>query len=404
MATTLTFKTPDEVADEYLTHLQGLKPTVNRDQKDSDWYIRGKVSGGVVAGVYADQRLIANDAFPQRARHDAVGRFLQQYFNRNFNPGTPSTGSVKLTVTPGSLPLSIGSQVIHDPTGNVYQTTVLFTPDLVAPTGTVAVRSIATGQSQNLINGTTLRLASPPAGYQAAASVYGADMSDGRNPETDPEAIDAILLRIRSPIRGGSITDYEQWTFEADPSVTGASVSRYPNGLGTVSVTVSAGTTDIDSAIDNDEAIVFVPSDALMDIVQAYLDAKRPVTDCVSTLKVSLLAVNVTVHVRYANGTGTTIPSGQTLTQEELVIREVSRAIYKTPSGGRKIAGGTQGYVVAADIEESVDNHLSTGPYTIGTIPILDDRDVLDLSATGPNLAISTGEQPIPGTITVVEI
>lgn len=395
-------KLPSAVGDDYLTELAALKPSVNTKQKDSDWWIRSRVVGGVVSGLYADQRLIANDAFPQRARHDALARFLDLYFAGGFLPATPAQGDVIITGTPGQVVLQ-SMQMTFPSNGNAY--TVTANTALPASTGTsvtgfVPVQSVAAGQTQALLPGAILNISSPPAGIQPTAIVGTDGLTDARDPETDDQARARIVQRIRQPLSVGRVSDYIQYAEEANPSVTSAFVLRYPFGLGTVAVYVTAGTTNIDSAIDNGQPISVIPSQSLIDEVQAYLDINRPVTDCVTVLAPVAVAVNVSVEVNYANGTGSTIPSGQTLTQEQLVQREVRRAIYKTPVGGRVI--GASGYLVASDIEQTIDVKLSAEEAETGSIPILLDRQVLPLAASGFNRALLPSEVPIPGTITVI--
>lgn len=394
----LDFKSAEDVAQEYRDELKSILPNENVDQQDSDWWIRGAVIGGVISGVYADQRLISNDAFPQRARHEALDKFLEMYFDDTFLPATESQGNVAVTGTIGST-IPAGTQLTYTPNGNAYQVTE--TTVLAATAESIPVMSVATGQNQNLNAGASLLFPSAPAGVNANAVVDDGGLSDARDSESDDEARERILLRIRSPLGVGRESDYIQYAKDASPSVTGASVVRYPYGLGTVAVYVTSGTTDIDTAIDNGDTISIIPSDALIDTVQAFLEENKPVTDCVTVLKPSELPVDVTVSCRFSQGDKDTILSGQTLTQGELVEREIRRAIYKTPVGGRKFDG--IGYVVKSEIEETIDIALSTDPVTVGSIPILKDRYVSDLAATGVNLMILQNEAPTPGTITIQE-
>lgn len=392
------FKTPSQCRDEYLLELQSLKPNeVNVDQTDSDWYIRGSVVGGVVAGVYSDQRLVANDAFPQRARREALGNFLELYLNDTFRAAQPSEGFVKVTGTPGSS-IPVLQQFLYEPNGNVYQASSGVDFD-AATAVIVPVISVNTGQAQNLLSLAPLTVSSPPAGVNVDASASG-DLSDGRDEETNEEAAARILARIRTPIAGGTASDYAQWAVEADPSVVEANVLRFPFGLGTVGVVIAAGTTNIDEALDNGQPVVRIPSQALVDRVQAYLETKRPITDCVTVLAPTGVDVDVTVRVAFVSGDLDTVPAGQSLTQEELVQREVERAIYKTPPGGRQI--GASGYVLASEIEEVIDLGLSASVYTLGQIPILLDRQVDDLTVSHPNYPLNGAQVALPGTITVV--
>jgi uncharacterized phage protein gp47/JayE len=395
----LNFKTPTEVAEEYLTHLKGLKPEVNTAQTDSDWYIRSRVTGGIVSGAYADQQKVSNDAFPQNARRDALSKHLATYFDRDFNPATNAEGLVSGTGTSGTTAVAGSLEFVYEPNGNSYISTADVTIG-VSGTYEVAVQSVGTGQEQNLLQGTVLSLSSPPAGFNSAAAVSSGPIADGRNEESEKEASDAILARIQNPSSGGKASDYEQWAKDADPSVVSASVSRWLYGLGSLGVIISAGTTDIDAALDNGDAIVLTPSQTLIDTVQAYIDDRKVETDCVHVLGAVEEPIDVTIKVKFATGDGSTVLSGQTLTQTQLVQREVKRAIYKTPVGGRKI--DDIGYVMCSEIEEVVDLGLSAESYIAGKLEILLDRQVSDLSATGANRKILGNQIAVPGTITVV--
>lgn len=394
------FKTPEQIADEYLLHLKSLKPEVNTDQTDSDWWVRSRVVGGVLSGMYADQRKISDDAFPQSARRDALEKHLNLYFDEGFTPATEAVGSVLVSGTVAST-IPSGTQFQYDPNGNLYTATE--TVVLTATTGVVPVQSVTTGQSQNLLEGALLSLPSPPAGINNSAVVVDGNISDGRDEETDEQAAARILARIRQPLAGGKVSDYVQFALDADPSVTSANVIRFPFGFGSVAVVITAGTSDIDDALDNGFPVVLLPSDELVETVQEYIETVNPITDCAFVLSPASVPIDVTVNVRYASGDNSTVISGQTLTQEELVQREVQRAIYKTPPGGRLLGGS--GFLVCSEIEEVMDLNLSADPYTVGNkAQILLDRQVLDLSASGPNRSLLGNEVAVPGVITVVEL
>lgn len=396
----LTFKSPDEVREEYLVNLKILKPGINKDQTDSDWYIRGQVIGGVMSGAYADQLKLADDAFPQKARHEALDRFLFVYFNGTFKTAQQSSGKILFSGTVSST-LSAGTQLVYSPNGNSYQ--VVSNVVLTAATGEADVISLNSGQSQNLLENTILTISTPPAGINGSATALFPGISDGRNSETDGEASQRILDRIRAPSAGGTANDYRGWALAANPSVTSASIVRWIYGLGTVGIFITSGTTDIDAALNNGDPVVRLPSQSLIDIVQAYIEALKPITDCAFVFAPSEAPQDVTVRVRYNAGlTGDSIISGQTLTCRALVQREVARALYKTPAGGRKI--GPSGYMLASEIEEVIDIGLSNTDYEQGIYAqILIDRQVLDLSATGTNRLLLNNQLMKPGTIQVVE-
>jgi uncharacterized phage protein gp47/JayE len=390
------FKTPEEIANEYLTYLKGLKPEINRDQQDSDWFIRGQVVGGVVAGAYADQRKISDDAFPQSARRDALERHLDLYFGSGFIQAQQAEGTIGVTGTVGAA-IAINTELVYSPNGNVYKTSNSFT--FTTTTGAVPVISVAAGQDQNLLEGASLTFSSPIIGVNSTA-VALTDISDGRNVESNDEARERILARLRTPPAGGTRNDYRAWAKEADPSVVDAEVIRFLYGPGTVGVVLTAGTTDIDAAVDAGDPVVREPSNQLVQRVQEYIDIKKPLTDCATVLKPTPISIDVTVKVRFVDGGLNTIPAGQQLTQEQLVVREVKRAIYKTPAGGRRF--GASGFVVASEIEETIDFNLSSSPITVGAIgEFVTDRQVLNLSASGANRYVLETDLPEPGTITV---
>lgn len=401
----LDFKTPEEVAQEYLQTLKTLKPEVNINQTDSDWWVKAQVLGGAMSGIYADQQLLSNDPFPQSARREALGKHLVTYFNESFTPAQQAEGPVRITGASGSeVPENL--EGIYDPNGNAYQiidggTLLSEAPDGKA-SGEFVVRSVGAGQDQNLLIGAELTISSPPGGIDPTMTLVG-NISDGRNEESNEEAAARILERIRTPLAGGKVSDYKAFARAADPSVVDANVIRFPFGFGTVAIVIKAGTTDIDQALDSGQPVIFEPSEGLIERVQEYIDEQKPVTDCATVLPPQQIPVDVTVRVRYQSGNNSTVLSGQTLTNEELVQREVQRAIYKTPAGGRQF--GASGFVVASEIEESIDLNLSGEPYQVGRIiELLLDRRVEDLSATGANLMILGTQIAVPGTITVLEM
>lgn len=395
------FKSPTTVGDEYLKHLKLLKPEVDTSRQDSDWWVRSRALGGVISGVYADQKKIADDAFPLLSREEALEKHLNTYFGSGFIQPTLSSGTVGVTGTIGSS-IPAGTDLIYSPNGNAYKTSTLlnFTS---ASALTVAIASVSTGQAQNLLQGANLLMPSPPPGVTASVVVVNGAIGGGKDRETKEEAALRITNRLQNPPSGGTENDYKTWAKEADPSVTDVNVLRFLYGPGTVGVIVAAGTSDIDTAVDNNQAVVRVPNSTQLAAVRDYVNAKKPLTDCAFYLPAVEVPIDVTIRVRYTSGLGSTIQAGQTLTQDQLVQREIKRAIYKTPPGGRRFGG--IGYILASEIEEAVDAGLSSLPYQAGNYAqILSDRQLNDLSATGVNRTISELEIPIPGIISVVAI
>lgn len=395
----MAYKTPDEVAEEYLTYLKTLKPEVNTKQTDSDWWVRSRVVGGVVSGVYADQAKIADDAFPQSARREAVGRWLETYFGTGFNAAQVSTGYAAMFGEIGSTIPAL-TELVFEENGNSYQTTEVVV--LSATAQLIPVQSIDAGQDQNLLSGAVLTVSAPPAGIESTASASG-DFAGGSDEETTEQGAARVLARMRDPISGGTQTDYEQWAFEGSDSVSSATVKRYAFGLGTVGIYITAGTTDISAAVDAGTPVVRVPSEQVIEDVQDYIESVNPLTDCATVLPPSEVPQDVTARVRFIPGiTGSSIISGTNgKTALELVENQIKKALYSFPVGGRVL--GASGFVVASEIEESIDQALSNSPWTEGNVAsIIIDRQIDDLSATGINRLLAQNEIVEPGTITVI--
>lgn len=399
------FKTPSECGNDFLTYLDAQDDSINPAQKDSDHWIRSRAYGGVASGVHADAQLVRDDAFPQSARADALEKWLFALFKSGFRPAEQARGPVEMS---GCLPgehLPIASEFLHLPTGNTYLT---LSDSVVDGDGdlTVEVKSVDVGQAQNLFADAPLQLSQPPSGFSATGRVGATNIADGRDPETPDQARQRILDRFRQPIKGGTVSDYRQYARDADPSVIAASVIRFYRGLGTMGVLITSGTSDIDKAVNGDQAIVLIPSDALVLLVDDYLNSVNPNTDIAFSIKPTLLPTAALASVRFSSGDAATVVDdplnpGAAITQGDMVKREMKRAIYKTGLGGRKIAGATAGFVYVSDIEQTIDANLADTPEAQGSIAqIVADRQV-SITGGAPNLAVGGLYIPVPGVLTV---
>jgi uncharacterized phage protein gp47/JayE len=238
-------------------------------------------------------------------------------------------------------------------------------------------------------------------------------ISDGADPESTDSYRARLLSREQSPPAGGNETDYPLFAFAADPSVRSAFIRRFGRGLGTVDIYITTGSTDIDTAVTNGQSIVRIPGSGVIATVQAYYDSHVPLTDMPRVYAPVEVAVPVTVNVALASGlTLSSVPADPTynplnLTVAQLIQREVSRVLYKQGVGGRIIPGLTGGFIVAADIEESLDVWLSAvkDPVTglvQGKIPVLADRQVQKLNGVNWNYPLTQNQLASPGVITTV--
>jgi uncharacterized phage protein gp47/JayE len=191
---------------------------------------------------------------------------------------TAPTGQVALNGLAGVvLPAGIGLAAAG---GAVYVTQAAIT---LAGGGAdlVTVTALATGTAGNLAAGATLVPSAPIAGLTSATVAAGGLVG------TDDEALEAWRARILARIRLGA--DYGQAGSYARAALGVAGVAyaaEKPGWLG-------AGTVGVVVAM----AGPAVPNSTQLAIVQAALDAMRPVCASVTAVAASLLPVAVTVHL-----------------------------------------------------------------------------------------------------------
>jgi len=109
-------------------------------------------------------------------------------------------------------------------------------------------------------------------------------LAGGADAESDARLLDRLLLRLRRPPHGGAAHDYVQWALEV-PGVTRV----WP-------VSESVGAVTVRFAVDGAPHGP-APNSGEIAAVQAYIDARRPVTAEVTALAPVLLPVDVTLSV-----------------------------------------------------------------------------------------------------------
>lgn len=405
-----TFPVPSQIQTQYFQILKSIKPSLNTNDVNSDFVIRGKAFTGLASGLYGDQAKIYNDTFISSMRPEAL---VQKGIDYNI-PQQPATkagsDNVQITGTNGKVINPGDLTFLYLPTNVIYTNTTGGT--IAGGVLSLAIQAAITGQIGNVAAPDTLQVVSPPTGVGATASIID-DITDGTDIESTDSYRARLLAREQNPPAGGNITDYEGWAFAADPSVRSEQIYRFGRGLGTVDVYITTGTTDIDTAVTQGLPIVRIPSLGLLQTVQDYYNSHAPLTDCPEVFAPTEVAIDVTVNVDLAAGyLLTSVPSDPinnplNLTIQQLIQREISRVLYKYKTGGRLIPGFTLGFVVASDIEEGLDVWLSavidnTTGAALGKIPVLADRQCQKLDSPNTNKQIAQNQLPKPGTLTVV--
>ena len=133
------------------------------------------------------------------------------------------------------------------------------------PSLVVSVLALEAGEAGNFDAGLPIFLLSPISGVQSTGTT-STKLEGGVNVETDERLLARLLAKIQQPPHGRASFDYEQWALEV------AGVTRvwvYPRQLGVGTVTV---------LFVCDEDVSIIPSPAKVAEVQAYINARAPVT------------------------------------------------------------------------------------------------------------------------------
>jgi uncharacterized phage protein gp47/JayE len=230
-------------------------------------------------GVYGNIQFVADQILPDRGGEDAVIRW-SQILGLPLRYATAATGEVAFTASSGAE-LPNGSRLTRSD-GVAYETTATAVESGGIITATV--ESVDTGASTNTIAGATLSLQSPVSGV-ATSGIVGDDGIAGGRDDDDIETLRAFVLeRLRQPTRGGSSSDYQRWAREVD-GVANAYVSAQQLGPGTVVVAIT---------VEGDNPI---PSAAMVDEVQAYLETKAPATARVTTVAPSTYTLDLELSI-----------------------------------------------------------------------------------------------------------
>ncbi|MDD6911411.1 baseplate J/gp47 family protein [Actinobacillus minor] len=252
----MAFITPtlEEIRDDILRDIVSLQPSADTSV-DSDYYVRASALASCVSGLYAHQKWIVRQAFPDTADSEYLEMHaaLRKIYRKN---ATYAAGSARFKGNDNAV-VPVGAQILLG--ANYYEVTEAGV--IKNGSAVVAVRSLATGANQNITRETVAVLMSAPTGV--ASDVMLLDVGGGTDAETDTELLDRLLEEIRRPAAGGNKNDYRRWAMSVD-GVTSAYVYPQRRGEGTVDIAITSGNG--------------IPSDEIVKACQDYIDNVRPVT------------------------------------------------------------------------------------------------------------------------------
>ncbi|BFU64702.1 baseplate J/gp47 family protein [Rodentibacter abscessus] len=273
----------EDIRQAILRDVQSLEPQADISV-DSDYYVRASSLAAVAEGIYAHQKWVIKQFFPDTA--DTI--FLEKHAGlrgiRRRNATYASGLGALITGQPG-VDIKAGLQIKTDD-NRFYETTE---STVVSREGSIVVpvRSLATGANQNIKSETKASFMAAPVGVQS--DVILNEVIGATDAESDSSLLERLLEIIRRPPAGGNRYDYRTWALSVD-GVDAAYVYPLRRGLGTVDIAITS---------NND-----VPSDETVRRCQEYIDDVRPVTARESkVVKPDVTKVNFTIKVKISGVT-----------------------------------------------------------------------------------------------------
>ena len=270
--------TLEEIRASILRDYQSYYPNADTSE-DSDAYARASSLAACAEGIYAHQKWLIKQFFPDTADTEFLEKHAGLRGLRRRNATYAAGKGATISGNPDAV-IAVGLQIKTED-GRFYETTE---SAVISSGGTavVAVRSLATGAVQNIKTATKGSFMAAPVGV--STDVVLNDVVGATNAESDSSLLERLLNKIRRPAAGGNKYDYKDWALEVD-GVEQAYVYPLRRGLGTVDIAITA---------DND-----VPNDDTVRRAQEYIDQERPVTAKESkVVKPDVTKVNFNIQVK----------------------------------------------------------------------------------------------------------
>lgn len=230
-------------------------------------------------GLHGHLAWAAEQLFPDTAEAEYLDQWAHVW-KISRKQAAAALGSVILTGTDGST-APAGTQ-LRTPSGALVATNADAT--IASGTATAAVTAVVPGSDGNAPQGAPLSLVTTVAGINGTATAASGGIAGGSDAETDDALRERVLTRIQTPPAGGTAGDYERWAL-AVPSVTRAWIRPQWDGPGSVGILF----------VLDDDPVDPIPNQAKVDEVQAYIDARRPVTARPIAVAPVALTVDVTI-------------------------------------------------------------------------------------------------------------
>ena len=268
------FNRPDlkTLIDRVLADIESQLPGVDARLRRTVVNALGKTLAGAVHGLYGYLAYLSAQILPDTADAEHLARWASVW---GISRKAASAAEGTITFTGADDTTIPAGTLLQRSDGAEYA--VAADATIVAGQATAEVAAVIAGAAGN-VSGGSLTLINPIAGVTAQATIGAQGLAGGADAESDDSLRERLLGRIQAPPHGGATFDYERWATEV-PGVTRAWCFPLNRGDGTVDVYI----------VCDDQEGTIIPSVETVAAVQAYIDARRPVT-------ADFLAVAPTAH------------------------------------------------------------------------------------------------------------
>lgn len=257
-----------QVRDDVATHLPGADATVPNSVL--------RVLSDALANLAFDNDLhldwLARMMMPDTAEGEFADRWANIWLPEGRKGATYAAGQITVTGTSGSA-VPTGAQLTTTVVGaDGADVALLFEVSagitLAGTSGVAAVEALTPGAAANLDEGAQLSFVTPPGGIDGTAVVAAPGLAGGAEIESDEDLIERYVARIQLPPHGGARHDYVAWALE----VAGVTRAWAASEMGIGTLTVRFMMDDVRASFGG------IPQEEDLDLVQAYIDERRPVT------------------------------------------------------------------------------------------------------------------------------
>jgi uncharacterized phage protein gp47/JayE len=267
-----------QLIERNITDMESRLPGTDARLRRSNLNVLARMMAGSVHGLYGALDYLSRQVFPDTADAEHLDRWAS-IWGITRKVAVAASGPVTLTGVAGSIVPA--ATVLARSDGAEF--TVDADTTLVGGSTDANVTALLAGAAGNTAAASALSFVTPVAGVSTTATVAAAAIVNGSDTETDASLRERLVARIQDVPQGGADFDYINWAKEVS-GVTRAWV--YPQELG-------AGTVTVRFVRDDDASPI--PDAAEVAAVQAYIDARRPVTAVVAVVAPTAVPLNFTI-------------------------------------------------------------------------------------------------------------